>query len=85
MDSKAWRATVHGLAKSQTLSRVSQSVTKSNSGLFQKKSFSALTTNRGYFSSIFLYLSQICIFLSVINMYQKIMLLLFGLHVHRLD
>ena len=62
MDSKAWRATVHGLAKSQTLSRVSQSVTKSNSGLFQKKSFSALTTNRGYFSSIFLYLSQICIF-----------------------
>ena len=29
MDSKAWRAIVHGLAKSQTLSRISQSVTKS--------------------------------------------------------
>ena len=53
MDSKSWRAIVHGLAKSQTLSRVSQSVTKSHSTLFQKKSFSALTTNLGYFSNIF--------------------------------
>ena len=85
MDSEAWCAIVHGLAKSQTLCGVSKSVTKSNSRLFQKKSFSALTTNLGYFSSIFLCLSQKFFFLSVINMYQKIMLLLFGLHVHRLD
>ena len=58
MDSEAWCAIVHGLAKSQTLCGVSKSVTKSNSRLFQKKSFSALTTNLGYFSSIFLCLSQ---------------------------